>query len=126
MEASSSRPTVAVGHIILYASNIAASARFYEKIGCRPVYASDDMAILELRGGTHLMLFAGEPTGRDQPGFDLMVEDLAAYRERLAGAGIECTEVGRHEPSGHELFTCKDPDDYRIVIYSDHTEGRRV
>jgi catechol 2,3-dioxygenase-like lactoylglutathione lyase family enzyme len=126
MDASASRPDVAIGHIVMYASEVPASARFYETLGCRPVHASRDMAILELRGGTHLMLFAGEPTDREQPGFDLMVDELSAYRDRLIAAGIQCTELERHERSGHELFKCDDPDGYRVVVYSNHSECRSV
>lgn len=117
---------MAIGHLILHVSGVAASARFYELLGCRPVFASMEMAILELRGGTHLMLFAGEVGERARPGFDLMVEDVAALARRLRDAGIECSALERHERSGHELFTCEDPDGYRIVCYSDHTEGRPV
>ena len=126
MDPRSSRPSIAFGHVCLTVSDVAASARFYEALGCHAVHDSEAMAILELRGGTHLMLFAGEPADRAQPGFDLMVDDVQAFRARLVAARIECGELARHEPSGHLHFTCADPDGYQLVVYSDHTDGRRV
>lgn len=126
MQPPSSRPAAAVGHVLLHVSSVPASARFYEQLGCRPVHASAELAILELRGGTHLMLFAGEPGERERPGFDLMVERVAAFRDALLAAGLACEPLERHERSGHEHFTCSDPDGYRVVVYSDHTDGRPV
>lgn len=126
MDSSATRPPIAVGHVMLHVSSVEDSARFYALLGCRPVYAKPEMAILELRGGTHLMLFSGEPGGREHPGFDLIVDDLPGYAARLRTAGVLCGEIERHERSGHDLFTLCDPDGYVITCYSDHTDGRPV
>ena len=90
--------------------------------------AWEGMAILELRGGTHLILIEadGEMEHILDPVFDLMVDDLEAYRSRLESAGIETSEVTHHAQSGHSRFIIEDPDGHKLAIHSDHTEGRVV
>jgi hypothetical protein len=46
------RPPVWVGHVVMAATDVVRTARFWDAIGLRSVYAGDDMAIFELRGGT--------------------------------------------------------------------------
>lgn len=86
------------------------------------------MAILELGGGTHLMLFHAKraPKAGAVRSFDFMVPDVESLRVRLAGAGVETTEPVEDEVSGHRWFQARDPDGHLLRIYSDHTEGRAV
>jgi hypothetical protein len=51
------------------------SARFWREIGIREVERNAGIAVLELRGDTHLVLRPGRPVADDAP-FDLMVDDL--------------------------------------------------
>jgi len=53
-------PEIGVGHIALTVSDVAASARFYASLGLQPCHEGGGIAILELRGGTHLLLFSQE------------------------------------------------------------------
>jgi hypothetical protein len=94
------RPPVAVGHVRLPCSDVAAAARWLETVGLRSIVQMDELAVLELRGGTHVVVRKTEPpvAGTAAP-FDLMVvhcyraQRLAVYdqllaRQRQAGVRI--------------------------------------
>jgi hypothetical protein len=70
------RPPVWTGHVVLYSSEPKRSGVFYEGLGLRPIAILDSFAVLELRGGTHLVI-RNDPEARGGLAtFDLMVEDL--------------------------------------------------
>ena len=58
-------PPIAIGHVTLSVSDVGPAADFYRALGLRPILEREELAILELRGGTHLVLFRaeGEPSG---------------------------------------------------------------
>ena len=61
------RPPVWVGRVVLETDRLEESARFMRSIGMRPVYPRPEVAVFELRGGTHLILIAKSeivPAGR--------------------------------------------------------------
>ncbi|HEX5052382.1 MAG TPA: glyoxalase/bleomycin resistance/dioxygenase family protein, partial [Planctomycetota bacterium] len=82
---------------------------------------------LELRGGTHLLLFPTRKrrAGRAAP-FDLMADDLDASRARAVEHDLAPSAIEDDERSGHRFFTVRDPDGHRLTVYSSHTERRRV
>ncbi len=86
----------------------------------RTVEAADDVVVLELRGGTHLLLLPGEPTGGDA-GFDLMVDDLEASREQWVALGLDPTPVA--ETPYHYSFDLRDPDGYTVQVSNTHVAG---
>jgi catechol 2,3-dioxygenase-like lactoylglutathione lyase family enzyme len=102
-EASGAKPPVGVGHVALTVADVGASHRFYTTLGLRVIGRADDMSILELRGGTHLLLFqrGGPSTGAESPFdqtapgvVDLMLEGrtfeaLEAYRATLVAGGLQ-------------------------------------
>src|SRR5438046_2388147 len=57
-ESVPNEPEISVGHIALTVSDVAASTRFYAALGLQPCHEGGGIAILELRGGTHLLLFS--------------------------------------------------------------------
>lgn len=126
--ASEERPPIAIGHVVLRVSGVPRAAAFYATLGLRPIWEGPALAILELSGGTHLMLFQAERAPRPGPvrSFDFMVSDIEALRERLTAAGVETTEPTADERSGHRWFQARDPDGHLVSVYSDHTEGRVV
>ncbi len=104
------------------------AAAFYERLGLRPVWVRPDLAILELRGGTHLLLFPStRQRGTDREAtFDLMADDLDAMHQRARRRRLVPSAIDSEERSGHRFFTVQDPDGHRVTIYSSHTEGRAV
>ena len=48
------RPPLWVGHVALETNRLEESAQFMLTIGMRPVHKGSEVAIFELRGGTHL------------------------------------------------------------------------
>jgi catechol 2,3-dioxygenase-like lactoylglutathione lyase family enzyme len=114
------RPAVWVGHLAMTAADPARSHDFYAEVGMRTVHRSDDMAILELRGGTHLLLLRGAATPGPAP-FDLMVDDLDATRAAWHTIGLPVSEVAHG--SIHDQFTLTDPDGHELTVQSSHVEG---
>ena len=85
------RPPVAVGHVRLNVGDVGAAARWLETVGLRPIVTRDELAVLELRGGTHVVVRQTEqpaPTGTAAP-FDLMVDDIDAALVPLRRLEVE-------------------------------------
>lgn len=121
-------PALAVGHVVLRVASVEHAAAYYGKLGLRTVWLRADMAILELRGGTHLLLFrttAKRRARRDAP-FDLMADDLDAAHSNARAHRLRPTAIAHEARSGHRFFGLEDPDRHRLTVYSSHTEGRRV
>jgi len=62
---------------VWHVKNVRAAGLFWSDLGMRPVHVKEGNAILELRGGTHLILLPAEGDARSDPPLDLMVDDLA-------------------------------------------------
>jgi len=122
------RPLVSVGHVILRVSDVARAAEFYKSLGIRAVVERDEIAILELRGGTHLLLFKakGKPRRRMVRSFDFMVDDADVFHDDVAARGLVTSPVRDDRLSGHRMFELTDPDGHVLTVLSDHTDGRPV
>ena len=117
------RPVFAVGHMPLDVTDVAAAYRFFARHGMREILERPDFAILELRGGTHLILSKSEEAiqpGRRAP-FDLMVDDVDAVHQRFIEDGVDATPIERG--SIHDSFWITGPSGYRIPVNSSHVEG---
>src|SRR5260370_2942143 len=91
------RPPVAVGHVRLSATDVAAAERWLQSVGLRPIFADDGLAVLELRGGTHVVVRRAEQppaTGTAAP-FDLMVDRIEAERRDLPAEGLGPSDISR-------------------------------
>jgi catechol 2,3-dioxygenase-like lactoylglutathione lyase family enzyme len=133
-EANAAKPPVGVGHMVLTVADVEASHRFYTTLGLRVVGQGDDMSILELRGGTHLLLFkrggpsteAESPFDQAAPGaIDLMLEgrtfeDLDAYRTALIAGGVRPDPIDDKRYFGHYIFKARDPDGNEVTISTSH------
>jgi hypothetical protein len=120
------RPPVAVGHVRLPATDVAAAERWLQSVGLRPIFADNDLAVLELRGGTHVVVRKAEqapPTGSVAP-FDLMVDDIEAARRDYAAKGLGPSEISRGRI--HDSFHLTGPDGYDFTVTSSHAGGRIV
>jgi catechol-2,3-dioxygenase len=131
---------LAVGHLVFKVADLRSSCEFYSNLGIPPFATEDGIAIIELRGGTHLILLsvdqqAGEGIAESMTGqfqerfseqFDLMIKgkglkELEKYRLELIGRGIAAGEIPDETFYGHHLFCIKDPDGNGITIYTSHS-----
>ena len=121
-------PPIAIGHVTLLVSDVGRAADFYRALGLRPILQREELAILELRGGTHLVLFCaeGKPETGPVSAFDFMVEDIEAAHAAMEGAGVTGTAIGEDHLAGHLWFEVTDPDGHVLKIFSSHTGGRPV
>src|SRR5947207_3177935 len=120
------RPPVAVGHVRLPATDVAAAERWLESVGLRPIFADDNLAVLELRGGTHVVVRKAEQPSATGPAapFDLMADDIEAARRNYAAKGLGPSEISRGRI--HDSFHLTGPDGYDFKVTSSHAGGRAV
>jgi catechol 2,3-dioxygenase-like lactoylglutathione lyase family enzyme len=130
---------LAVAHLVVKVADLKRSCQFYSNLGIPPFAIDDTVALIELHGGTHLLLLepdqlaggdiAESVTGqfhkRFSERFDLMIkgkglDDLKAYRSELISRGIAAGEIPDEKSFGHHLFCIKDPDGNGITIYTSH------
>jgi catechol 2,3-dioxygenase-like lactoylglutathione lyase family enzyme len=120
-------PQIGIGHVALSVNDVAASAHFYCELGLKPFYQADGMAILELRGGTHLLLFS-KATGPAIPPVervDLMIaehsrEALEASRDGLVARGVAAPPIPDENFYGHYMLTLADPDGNAVLVSTSH------
>jgi catechol-2,3-dioxygenase len=131
---------LAVGHLVFKVADLKSSCQFYSNLGIPPFFTDEEVAIIELRGGTHLILLsadsmAGEGIAESLTGqfhkrfaeqFDLMIkgkglDELKKYRLELISRGIVAGDIPDEMFFGHHLFCTKDPDGNGITIYSSHS-----
>ena len=130
---------LAVAHLVLKVADLKCSCQFYSNLGLPPFATDEKVAIIELRGGTHLLLLevdqlAGGDVAESVTGqfhkrfseqFDLMIKgkglnELKKYRLELISRGIAAGEIPDETFFGHRLFCIKDPDGNGITIYTSH------
>jgi hypothetical protein len=119
------RPPVAVGHVRLPCSDVGEAARWLETVGLRPIVAMNDLAVLELRGGTHVVVRKTEPPapGTAAP-FDLMVDDIDATHRDYAEKGLSPSPISRGRI--HDSFTVAGPSGWLFTINSSHASDKPV
>ena len=111
--------------MVLATHDVLRAFAFYRALGLRAVHeprATDGIAELELRGGTHLVLVldAGARTdGRGAP-FDLMADDLDTLCAGMESRGIDVSPIAR---GGHASFTFRDPDGWIVTVNDSHVSG---
>jgi catechol-2,3-dioxygenase len=130
---------LAVAHLVFRVADLKSSCQFYSNLGIPPFAIDGNVALIELRGGTHLLLLevdqeaeediAESVTGqfhkRFSEQFDLMIKgkglnELEKYRLELISRGIAAGEIPPETFFGHYLFCIKDPDGNGITIYTSH------
>jgi hypothetical protein len=119
------RPPVAVGHVRLPVKDVGAAARWLETAGLRPIVTMEELAVLELRGGTHVVVRHAEPP---QPGaaapFDLMVDDVDAAHRDYAEKGLSPTPIKRGRI--HDSFELPGPDGWTFIVNSSHASDKPI
>jgi catechol-2,3-dioxygenase len=115
------RPPVWIGHARLTVSDLGRSAEFWRTVGMREIERNEHVAVLELRGGTHLVLLPGTPSGNTDAPFDLMVEDLEATHAQWERDGLDVSPIERGRI--HSAFVLRDPDGNHVTVNSSHVVG---
>ncbi len=143
-EVKDERPPMWIGHTSLFVPDIAATRDFFVKLGLRLVGTYERVVILELRGGTHLIVLpADKPPGKERDSgnrvdagadapvkaharamFDLMVDDIDATHAALAAAGLQPSAIQDGEI--HRSFTITEPGGHAITVNSTHVTGLPV
>ena len=97
---------------------------FMLELGMRGIFTGDEVAVLELRGGTHLVLIKTETLGSGLADFDLMVDDLEATHGEFEAKGLapSAIETGRI----HSSFTIASPSGHTIKFNSTHVSDKPV
>ena len=120
------RPPVAVGHVRLSATDVSTAERWLQSVGLRPIFADGALAVLELRGGTHVVVRKAEqpPAAGSAAPFDLMVDDIEAARRDYAAKSLGPSDISRGRI--HDSFHLTGPDGYDFTVTSSHAGGRVV
>ena len=120
------RPPVAVGHVRLDVVDVGAAARWLEAVGLRTIVTGDELAVLELRGGTHVVVRQTDQPSEPGAGapFDLMVDDIDATHRNLAERGLSPLPIRRGHI--HDSFEIAGPDGWTFIVNSSHASGHPV
>ena len=132
---SDKRPPVAVGHVSLHVKDVPKASEFMQVLGLRAVFETPKFAVLELRGGTHLILNQsrkkikeGEVAPVDllrwEDGRTVSVDDVKAMRDFCKAKKLKPSKI--KSGSVHSSFYVPGPDGWSIKITSSHTSGRAV
>ena len=149
MTTDNKRPLVWVGHVVLRTRKQRESEAFLRDLGIRYLTREDNVVILELRGGTHLILLddADAATASDaKPGeetgdagvlsgaeadvlacaapFDLMVDDLDAAHGICKEHGLNPEAIDKG--SNHRSFSVAEPSGHRIKFFDSHVSDNPV
>ena len=133
-------PAAAFGHFIMKVNDLDISYQFYTKLGLRPFGKFPGVEIIELRGGTHILLFSkndelpfslsfnhlGQRSAFFNEQLDLMIDgksrsDLEVYRTTLLEKGMSVDAIAQDQFFGHDYFQLADPDGNGITVYTSHT-----
>jgi hypothetical protein len=120
------RPPVAIGHVHLNVTDVATAASWLETVGLRPIVTREELAVLELRGGTHVVVRQAEPPsapGMAAP-FDLMVDDIDAAHRDYAEKGLSPSQIRRGRI--HDSFELPGPGGWTFTVNSSHASGQPV
>ena len=124
MKAEDRRPSAATGHIFLRAADVGGGADRLAAVGIRVVMKRDAIAILELRGGTHIVL---RPLEDDEPyeaQFDLMYDDIEDAHASFERAGFVVTEIENGKI--HRAFNATAPERFSVRVLDSHAGNRVV
>ena len=112
------RPRFGIGHVAITATDVDTMTDFYTAIGMRLVVNMGRMSIVELRGGTHLIIQSG---AAGVASLDLIVDDIDETRAVLEAQGASPSAIQRGNP--HDRFSATDPEGNTLIVNSNHAIG---
>ena len=113
-----SRPPVWIGHVSLPTRDLDATERFMRAIGLRPIFRGEEISVMELRGGTHIVLRQDRSHDGAEAEFDFMVEEIDSSHAQVQALGIPVTALERGRI--HDSFRVVEPGGNTIVFNSTH------
>jgi hypothetical protein len=125
-DATDQRPPVAVGHVRLNVMDVSAAASWLETVGLRPIVTRGELAVLELRGGTHVVVRQAEQPPAPGTGapFDLMVDDVEATHRNYTEKGLSPSPI--RQGRIHDSFELAGPDGWVFTVNSSHASGQPI
>lgn len=102
----------------MHSPKVAQTCEFMQRIGMRLVTSNDNFALLELRGGSHLVITNDAESALIKSNFDLMVEDLDATHAQFTDWDLEPGEIERGKI--HDSFEIREPGGTSILFNSSH------
>ncbi len=136
MTTDNKRPAVWVGHVVLRTRKQKESEAFLRALGIRYLTREGGTLILELRGGTHLILLDDKDADPDakpgldssaesrDAGFDLMVDDLDAAHGVCKEHGLDPEPIDKGR--NHRSFSVAEPSGHRIKFFDSHASDNPV
>ena len=118
------RPPVWIGHVRMNSRSVEETTAFMLNIGMRSIVQNDRISVLELRGGTHLVIAGAEDGEPGDAEFDLMVEDVDATYAEYAAKGLTVSDIQRGRI--HDSFILTEPGGNRITVNSTHVSDQPV
>jgi hypothetical protein len=120
------RPPAAIGHVRFDVTDVEGATGWLATVGLRTIVSSSDLAVLELRGGTHLVVRQVErpPEPRTGAPFDLMFDDIEAIHRIFEERGLSPSSIRRGRI--HDSFEITGPDGWVFTINSSHASGRPI
>ena len=119
------RPLAATGHLFLRVTGARRAAERLVAVGVRRIMVQDAFAVLELRGGTHIVVRETETDGVTDAPFDLMYDDLDAAHAAFRKQGFEVTAI-RDSGRVHRSFRATAPGQFRVQVLDSHAGSRAV
>src|ERR1051325_6773011 len=116
------RPPVWVGHGLMETDRLDQTSEFMQKLAMSLVVLRPEVAVLDIRGDTQLVLIAKSQVARGEASFDLMVEDIRAAHAKFVGLGLNPTPIERISRE-HEGFKLTEPAGHTVTFYSSHVSG---
>ena len=107
-----------IGHVAMHTDRVAETSEFMQLVGMRLMFSDDGIAVLEMRGGTHLVLTNDPASQLIKGSFDLMVEDLDATHAQFTELGLAPGEIERGQI--HDCFAVREPGGTNITFNSSH------
>ena len=112
------RPPVWIGHVAMYSPRVAETSGFMQQIGMRLIASGDEFAVLEMRGGTHLVVTSDSESDLIKGNFDLMVDHLDDTHRQYTELGLAPGEIERGQI--HDSFELAEPGGSTIIFNSTH------
>ena len=113
-----------IGHVAMHTDRVAESSEFMQLVGMRLMFSDAEIAVLEMRGGTHLVLTTDPESQLIKGSFDLMVEDLDATHAHFTELGLTPGEIERGQI--HDCFAVREPGGTNITFNSSHVSDLPV